>query len=107
MRIILVRPRGFCAGVNMAIEALDTALERFGPPIYVFHEIVHNKHIVERYRQRGAVFVNRLEDVPQGSRLMYSAHGIAPQVHEAARSWRLQVFDATCPLVRKVHLEAV
>jgi 4-hydroxy-3-methylbut-2-enyl diphosphate reductase len=90
----------------MAIDALDIALERFGPPIYVFHEIVHNKHIVDRYRQRGAVFVDRLEDVPEGSRLMVSAHGSAPEVHEAARRRRLRVFDATCPLVRKVHLEA-
>ena len=107
MKVILARPRGFCAGVNMAVEALQRALDLFGPPLYVFHEIVHNKHIVERFRQRGVVFVDDVEQVPTGGRLMYSAHGIAPQVHEAAERRGLQIFDATCPLVRKVHLQAV
>ena len=79
MRILLASPRGFCAGVNMAIEALDRALELFGAPLYVFHEIVHNRHVVERFRGQGVVFVNDVDEVPSGSRLMYSAHGISPE----------------------------
>jgi 4-hydroxy-3-methylbut-2-enyl diphosphate reductase len=107
MRILLASPRGFCAGVNMAIEALDRALELFGAPLYVFHEIVHNRHVVERFRGQGVVFVNDVDEVPSGSRLMYSAHGISPEVHRAAQERQLQVIDATCPLVRKVHLQAL
>ncbi|HUY93121.1 MAG TPA: 4-hydroxy-3-methylbut-2-enyl diphosphate reductase [Pirellulales bacterium] len=107
MRILLASPRGFCAGVNMAIEALDRALELFGAPLYVFHEIVHNRHVVERFRRQGVVFVNDVDEVPNGSRLMYSAHGISPAVHRAAQERQLQVIDATCPLVRKVHLQAL
>ena len=107
MKIILANPRGFCAGVNMAIECLERALEYFGPPIYVYHEIVHNKYVVERFQRRGTVFVETLDDVPEGSPLLYSAHGVSPQVREQARRRRLVAIDATCPLVTKVHLEAV
>ncbi len=107
MKIILARPRGFCAGVNMAVTALETALKIFGAPLYVYHEIVHNKHIVERFRQQGVVFVDRVDEVPAGARLMYSAHGISPEVQQAAQERSLQVIDATCPLVRKVHWQAV
>jgi len=107
MKILLVSPRGFCAGVNMAIEALERAVTLFGTPLYVFHEIVHNRHVVERFRDRGVVFVDHVHEVPPGSHLMYSAHGISPAVDRAARERKLSIIDATCPLVRKVHLEAV
>ncbi len=107
MKIILANPRGFCAGVNMAIESLERALEFFGPPIYVYHEIVHNKFVVERFRRRGTVFVESLAEVPAGAPLLYSAHGVSPQIRDEARSRRLVAIDATCPLVTKVHLEAV
>jgi 4-hydroxy-3-methylbut-2-en-1-yl diphosphate reductase len=107
MKIILANPRGFCAGVNMAIECLERALECFGPPLYVYHEIVHNKPVVERFRRRGTVFVESLDQVPPGSPLLYSAHGVSPQIREQARQRRLRAIDATCPLVIKVHLEAV
>src|SRR5437763_11826030 len=107
MKIILANPRGFCAGVNMAIECLERALEVFGPPLYVYHEIVHNKYVVERFLRRGTVFVESLDDVPEGAPLLYSAHGVAPQVREQARRRKLVAIDATCPLVTKVHLEAI
>ncbi|MBV8267958.1 MAG: 4-hydroxy-3-methylbut-2-enyl diphosphate reductase [Planctomycetaceae bacterium] len=107
MKIILANPRGFCAGVNMAIESLEQALDFFGAPVYVYHEIVHNKYVVERFRRRGTVFVESLEEVPEGAPLLYSAHGVAPQVREQARRRKLRAIDATCPLVTKVHLEAV
>jgi 4-hydroxy-3-methylbut-2-en-1-yl diphosphate reductase len=107
MKILLVSPRGFCAGVNMAIEALERAITMFGTPLYVFHEIVHNRHVVDRFRRKGVVFVDGVHDVPRGSHLMYSAHGISPAVHKAAQERDLRIIDATCPLVRKVHLEAV
>ncbi|MHC5539656.1 4-hydroxy-3-methylbut-2-enyl diphosphate reductase [Singulisphaera rosea] len=107
MKIILANPRGFCAGVNMAIESLERALEFFGAPIYVYHEIVHNKYVVERFLRRGTVFVESLSEVPEGAPLLYSAHGVSPQIREEARSRKLQAIDATCPLVTKVHLEAV
>jgi 4-hydroxy-3-methylbut-2-enyl diphosphate reductase len=107
MRILLAAPRGFCAGVNMAIEALDRAIELFGTPLYVFHEIVHNRHVVERFRTKGVVFVGDLSEVPHGANLMYSAHGVSPAVQQEARQRALNVIDATCPLVRKVHLEAL
>jgi 4-hydroxy-3-methylbut-2-enyl diphosphate reductase len=107
MTIILANPRGFCAGVNMAIECLERALEFFGPPIYVYHEIVHNKYVVERFQRRGTVFVEALDDVPEGSPLLYSAHGVSPQIREQARRRNLTAIDATCPLVTKVHLEAI
>ncbi len=107
MKIILANPRGFCAGVNMAIESLERALELFGAPLYVYHEIVHNKYVVERFKTRGVVFVESIEEVPEGAPLLYSAHGVSPQVREASRQRRLKAIDATCPLVTKVHLEAV
>ncbi len=107
MKIILANPRGFCAGVNMAIECLERALEFFGPPLYVYHEIVHNKYVVERFLRRGTVFVESLDDVPEGAPLLYSAHGVSPQIREQARRRNLVAIDATCPLVTKVHLEAV
>ena len=107
MKILLVSPRGFCAGVNMAIEALERAITTFGTPLYVFHEIVHNRHVVEGFRRKGVVFVDAVDEVPPGSHLMYSAHGISPAVEREARERQLRIIDATCPLVRKVHLEAV
>lgn len=107
MKIILAAPRGFCAGVNMAIESLDLALEAFGPPVYVYHEIVHNKYVVETFRRKGAVFVDRLEDVPPGANLLFSAHGVSPEIRRVAKARRLSAIDATCPLVTKVHLEAL
>lgn len=107
MRVILANPRGFCAGVNMAIESLERALEFFGPPVYVYHEIVHNKWVVERFRRRGVTFVESLEEVPHGSPLLFSAHGVSPQIRAQARARALTAIDATCPLVTKVHLEAI
>jgi 4-hydroxy-3-methylbut-2-enyl diphosphate reductase len=107
MKIILANPRGFCAGVNMAIESLERALQLYGTPLYVFHEIVHNRHVVERFRARGVVFVDSLEEVPVGANLLYSAHGVAPLVRQQAAERCLHAIDATCPLVTKVHLEAV
>lgn len=107
MKIILANPRGFCAGVNMAIESLERALELFGSPLYVYHEIVHNRPIVERFRGRGVVFVDDIGEVPEGATVLYSAHGVAPQLRAAADERRLRAIDATCPLVTKVHLEAV
>jgi 4-hydroxy-3-methylbut-2-en-1-yl diphosphate reductase len=106
VRILLAAPRGFCAGVNMAIESLRLAIERFGTPIYVYHEIVHNRPVVERFRRQGVVFVDDLDQVPQGAHLLYSAHGVSPEVHRKAQERRLQTIDATCPLVTKVHAEA-
>jgi 4-hydroxy-3-methylbut-2-en-1-yl diphosphate reductase len=107
MQIILANPRGFCAGVNMAIESLERALELFGTPLYVYHEIVHNWHVVQRFRARGVVFVDRMEDIPAGATVLYSAHGVAPAIRAAASERKLNAIDATCPLVTKVHLEAV
>lgn len=107
MKIILANPRGFCAGVNMAIDSLERALELFGTPLYVYHEIVHNLHVVERFRKRGAVFVDEIDDIPPGATVLYSAHGVAPAIRAAAATRNLNAIDATCPLVTKVHLEAV
>jgi 4-hydroxy-3-methylbut-2-enyl diphosphate reductase len=107
MKIILANPRGFCAGVNMAIESLERALELFGAPLFVYHEIVHNKYVVERFLRRGTVFVESLDEVPEGAPLLYSAHGVSPQIRARARQRKLRAIDATCPLVTKVHLEAV
>jgi len=107
MKVLLANPHGFCAGVVMAIRSLERALELFGPPLYVFHEIVHNRHVVEKFRDRGVVFVDDIADVPVSSRLIFSAHGVAPDVRRQARERQLQPFDATCPLVQKVHVEAV
>jgi 4-hydroxy-3-methylbut-2-en-1-yl diphosphate reductase len=105
MRILLANPRGFCAGVDRAIEIVERALQLFGAPIYVRHEVVHNRNVVERLRELGAVFVQELEQVPDGSTVVFSAHGVAISVEREAVRRRLQVFDATCPLVTKVHLE--
>ena len=106
-RIVLAKPRGFCAGVERAIGVVNTALELFGPPIYVRKEIVHNKHVIESLAAKGAVFVEELRDVPEGAVVIFSAHGVAPQVRTGAAAKRLRVIDATCPLVTKVHLEAI
>ena len=107
MHIILAGPRGFCAGVNMAIESLERAIRYCGTPVYVYHEIVHNKWVVQRFRELGAVFVDDLAEVPSGSRLLYSAHGVSPAIRSAAAKQGLSVIDATCPLVTKVHREAI
>src|SRR5262245_24018779 len=107
VKIILANPRGFCAGVNMAIESLERALQLYGTPLYVYHEIVHNRPVVERFRARGVVFVDDVEEVPPGAHVLYSAHGVAPAIRAAARRRGLHAIDATCPLVTKVHLEAV
>ena len=107
MRILLGSPRGFCAGVDRAIEIVQIALERFGSPIYVRHEIVHNRHVVDDLRAKGAIFIDDLDEVPRGSRLIYSAHGVSPQIREQAAARGLDVIDATCPLVTKVHVEAL
>lgn len=107
MKIILAAPRGFCAGVNMAIDSLDLTLKKFGPPVYVYHEIVHNQYVVNSFRSKGAVFVDSVEEVPEGSVLLFSAHGVSPEIREQSRRRRLHALDATCPLVTKVHLEAI
>jgi 4-hydroxy-3-methylbut-2-enyl diphosphate reductase len=107
MKIILANPRGFCAGVNMAIESLEKALAVFGAPLYVYHEIVHNRPIVERFRGRGVVFVDDISEVPEGGTVLYSAHGVSPAIRDASKARNLRAIDATCPLVTKVHLEAV
>jgi 4-hydroxy-3-methylbut-2-enyl diphosphate reductase len=105
MRVILAQPRGFCAGVERAIEIVERALEKFGPPIYVRHEIVHNRHVVDRLRAKGVKFVEEVEDVPPGAVTVFSAHGVAAAVKDAASERGLPVIDATCPLVSKVHSE--
>ncbi|MBN1395813.1 MAG: 4-hydroxy-3-methylbut-2-enyl diphosphate reductase [Pirellulales bacterium] len=107
MRIILAEPRGFCAGVNMAIEALSSALAVHGSPLYVYHEIVHNKWVVESFRRKGVVFVDDLSAVPEGAHLLYSAHGVPPSVRREAQRRGLKTIDSTCPLVTKVHREAI
>ena len=107
MKILLASPRGFCAGVNMAIESLDLAIQAFGTPIFVYHEIVHNKYVVQSFREKGAIFVDELESVPEGANLLFSAHGVSPEVRNIARERNLNAIDATCPLVTKVHLEAI
>lgn len=107
MKILLASPRGFCAGVNMAIESLDLVLREFGAPVYVYHEIVHNKFVVESFKEKGAIFVDHLEAVPEQSVLLFSAHGVSPEVRRVAKERKLNAIDATCPLVTKVHLEAL
>ena len=107
MKIILANPRGFCAGVNMAIESLERALELFGAPLYVYHEIVHNRPIVERFRDRGVIFVDDISEVPSGGTVLYSAHGVSPLIREQSQARNLRAIDATCPLVTKVHMKAV
>ncbi|MGD0900868.1 MAG: 4-hydroxy-3-methylbut-2-enyl diphosphate reductase [Thermoguttaceae bacterium] len=107
MHIILAAPRGFCAGVNMAVESLQQAIRRYGTPIYVYHEIVHNSWVVSGFRNQGVVFVNDLAEVPEGAHLLYSAHGVSPEVRRQAAARHLATIDATCPLVTKVHREAI
>jgi 4-hydroxy-3-methylbut-2-enyl diphosphate reductase len=106
-KLIRVGPRGFCAGVVRAVDIVELALQAYRPPVYVHHEIVHNRHVVEALRRRGAIFVEAVTDVPEGSVLIFSAHGVPPTVREEAHLRRLRVIDATCPLVTKVHLEAL
>jgi 4-hydroxy-3-methylbut-2-enyl diphosphate reductase len=105
-KVLLAQPRGFCAGVEMAVEVVERALKKHGPPIHVFHEIVHNRHVVQEFVKRGVTFVQSVDEVPRGAKLIFSAHGISPAVWEEARRRNLQVIiDATCPLVEKVHRE--
>ena len=105
-KVILAKPRGFCAGVEMAVETVERALQRYGAPIYVFHEIVHNLHVVREFTRRGVHFVQSIDEVPPGAKLIFSAHGISPAIWQQARDKRLEVIiDATCPLVEKVHRE--
>src|ERR1700720_1879494 len=106
-KIFLLKPRGFCAGVVRAIDVVKIALDLYGPPVYVRKEIVHNMHVVDELREAGAVFVEELDEVPVGARAIFSAHGVAPAVRKQAKERKLEVIDATCPLVTKVHLEAV
>ena len=106
-RVLLAAPRGYCAGVDRAVVAVEKALETYGAPVYVRKEIVHNKHVVETLRARGAIFVAETDEVPEGARLVFSAHGVSPAVREAAAARSLATIDATCPLVTKVHKEAV
>jgi len=106
MKVILARPRGFCAGVERAIKCVEQALERYGSPVYVLHDIVHNATVVNDLRAKGAVFVQSLDDVPEGAHLLFSAHGVGPEQWKRAESLQLEVVDATCPLVEKVHNEA-
>jgi len=105
MKVILANPRGFCAGVDRAIEIVEKALDSFGAPIYVRHEVVHNKYVVDELRNKGAVFVEDIEEIPEGSTAIFSAHGVAQQVRADAKKRNLKIFDATCPLVTKVHIE--
>ncbi|MEE9351055.1 MAG: 4-hydroxy-3-methylbut-2-enyl diphosphate reductase [Thiotrichaceae bacterium] len=107
MNVILANPRGFCAGVDRAIEIVDRALEQFGSPIYVRHEVVHNRFVVNNLREKGAIFVNELDEVPDDKIVIFSAHGVSKKVQNEARDRGLKVFDATCPLVTKVHLEVL
>ncbi len=105
-KLLLAAPRGYCAGVDRAVQTVQRALERYGAPVYVRKEIVHNKHVVEKLRARGAIFVESEADVPEGARVVFSAHGVAPSVHAHAAALGLDTIDATCPLVTKVHVEA-
>ena len=105
--ILLAQPRGFCAGVDRAINIVNEALSRFGAPIYVRHEIVHNKYVVDELRAKGAIFVDEIDEIPRGAIVIYSAHGVSQQVRQDAAERGLQVYDATCPLVTKVHVEVV
>ncbi len=107
MKILLANPRGFCAGVDRAIDIVERALRQFGAPIYVRHEVVHNRYVVEDLRAKGAVFVEEVDEVPEGAIVVFSAHGVSQAVRKAAEARRLTVFDATCPLVTKVHMEVI
>ena len=106
-KVILAKPRGFCAGVVRAIDIVERALDFFPPPIYVFHEIVHNRYVVENLSKRNVIFVDGIEEIPDGAVCVFSAHGVSPQIVDLAESKKLRVIDATCPLVTKVHLEAI
>src|SRR6201995_4966132 len=106
-RVLLAKPRGYCAGVDRAVVTVEKALELYGAPVYVRKEIVHNKHVVQTLQDRGAVFVDETDEVPEGATVVFSAHGVAPIVHEEASRRSLKTIDATCPLVTKVHKEAV
>src|SRR5881397_3583059 len=105
-RVLLASPRGYCAGVDRAVQTVERALDLYGPPVYVRKEIVHNKHVVEQLRERGAIFVDQETEVPEGKTVVFSAHGVAPSVHANAEARSLATIDATCPLVTKVHVEA-
>src|SRR5205809_6043174 len=105
-KLLLASPRGYCAGVDRAVQTVEQALELHGAPVYVRKEIVHNKHVVEQLRERGAVFVDQETEVPEGETVVFSAHGVAPSVHANAQTRALRTIDATCPLVTKVHVEA-
>lgn len=107
MKVYLAKPRGFCAGVDRAIDVVEIALDIYGPPIYVRHEIVHNDHVCNELRKKGAVFVDAIQEIPEGSVTVFSAHGVSPAIKEEAKSRGLKIIDATCPLVTKVHLEAI
>lgn len=106
MKVILANPRGFCAGVHMAIDTVQELIGLIGPPLWVFHEIVHNKHVVERFIKQGVTFVDSIDEVPNGQTVVFSAHGVSPAVRERAKARNLRMIDATCPLVTKVHVEA-
>ncbi|MEM6505553.1 MAG: 4-hydroxy-3-methylbut-2-enyl diphosphate reductase [Planctomycetota bacterium] len=106
MKVILASPRGFCAGVHMAIDTVQDLIDLIGPPLWVFHEIVHNKHVVNRFVQQGVTFVDSIDEVPNGETVVFSAHGVSPAVRERAKARGLRMIDATCPLVTKVHVEA-
>ncbi|MBQ7502743.1 4-hydroxy-3-methylbut-2-enyl diphosphate reductase [bacterium] len=106
MKIYLAQPRGFCAGVDRAISIVQFALEKFNTPVYVRHEIVHNYHVVKQLKEKGAIFVDNLEEIPEGSVTIFSAHGVSPEIRRQAQARRLRIIDATCPLVTKVHSEA-
>src|SRR5919202_751246 len=105
-RVLLAKPRGYCAGVDRAVETVEKALATFGPPVYVRKQIVHDIHVVRALEAKGAVFVDETDEVPDGAHVVFSAHGVAPSVHEAAEQRGLRTIDATCPLVTKVHSEA-
>src|ERR1700742_2059249 len=105
-RVLLAKPRGYCAGVDRAVVTVEKALETYGPPVYVRKEIVHNKHVVDTLRERGAIFVDETDEVPEGALVVFSAHGVSPQVHSEAAERNLRTIDATCPLVTKGPQEA-
>src|SRR5436853_7770822 len=105
-KLLLAAPRGYCAGVDRAVQAVERALELYGAPVYVRKEIVHNKHVVQQLRHRGAIFVETETEIPEGATTVFSAHGVAPTVHMNSQRRRLRTIDATCPLVTKVHVEA-
>lgn len=107
MKLFLAQPRGFCAGVARALEIVNLALKTFGPPIYIKHAIIHNQQVVDELKEKGAIFVESLEEIPKGSRIIFSAHGVSSDVRKKAEEFNLKVVDATCPLVTKVHLEAI